>query len=223
MAMQITLSFNNGKQKLRLPVNPESIKISTPVSVQDIDVNKLGQYSVIGDPRLREYSLSSFFPSEYNETYCEYKDALLEPWRYVEVIEDWIASKQPIRLIVTGTPINQAVTIRSFNYDPDRAGAGGDIYYDLTLKDYTFVQFKRETTSAGAKVKATSTAARPDARITPSTYTVKSNDSLWDIAQRLLGSGSLYDKIYQANKSKIGKDPSNLKVGMELILPNDRA
>jgi nucleoid-associated protein YgaU len=51
------------------------------------------------------------------------------------------------------------------------------------------------------------------------TYTVKSGDSLYGIAKRLLGSGRKADLLYSLNKDVIGPDKSRLKLGMILKLP----
>lgn len=220
--MEFWLSYNNGKERYQLPVNPPSIKINGSWGFQDIEVAGLGEYTVIGDGKLKEISIASFFPRDYNPAYCEH-DLIHDPWTYVETIERWIESRRPIRLTITGTPINMAVTIRSFNYDADRNGSVGDIYYDISLKEYVFIDLVREMkiTKSGTKAKAkvSSKTQRPDLAQKPKTHIVKIGDSLWKIAQKVYGDGSQYKKIYQANSAKIGKDPSKLTVGMELKLP----
>lgn len=220
--MQFWLSYNNGAEKYQLPVNPPSIKISGSHGYQDIEVDGLGEYTVIGDGKLKEITISSFFPRDYNPVYCNHTK-VHKPWTYVETIERWVESRRPIRLVITGTPINMAVTIRSFNYEADRNGSVGDIYYDLTLKEYVFIDFSRQVkvtkTASGSKAKVTTKSARPDQVVKPKSHKVVSGDSLWKIAQKVYGDGSQYKKIYEANKTKIGKDPNKLKLGMELILP----
>ena len=51
-----------------------------------------------------------------------------------------------------------------------------------------------------------------------STYTVKEGDSLYRIAQKVLGDGDRYDEIYKANKDKL-KNASDIQVGMTLKMP----
>lgn len=55
-------------------------------------------------------------------------------------------------------------------------------------------------------------------RIEANTYTVKEGDSLYRIAEKLLGDGDRYDEIYQANKDKLSS-ASDIRVGMKLTLP----
>jgi nucleoid-associated protein YgaU len=54
-----------------------------------------------------------------------------------------------------------------------------------------------------------------------SKYVVASGDTLTSIAQKQYGSATPADiaRIYQANKAKIGPDPDDLKVGMEIVIP----
>lgn len=51
------------------------------------------------------------------------------------------------------------------------------------------------------------------------TYTVKSGDSLWKIAQEHLGNGTLYPKIIAANSSKLKDEKSVIHPGDVLVIP----
>lgn len=162
---------------------------------------------------MRDFSFSSFFPRDYNSSYCEY-EAIPAPWDAVQTVERWMKSRKPIRLTVTGTPINYAVTIRSFNYEPERAGSPGDIYYDLALKEYVFVTANTVQMAANsASVKSAST--RQDSRDIPKTYTVKAGDNLTKIALRY---GLKWPDIYAKNAKVIGKDPNLIYPGQVLTL-----
>ncbi|MFM7132949.1 MAG: LysM peptidoglycan-binding domain-containing protein, partial [Planctomycetota bacterium] len=51
-------------------------------------------------------------------------------------------------------------------------------------------------------------------------HTVASGDTLSSISQKYYGSGKHWNKIYASNKSVIGTDPGNLKVGQKLAIPS---
>ncbi|MGI8502556.1 MAG: LysM peptidoglycan-binding domain-containing protein [Hassallia sp.] len=51
------------------------------------------------------------------------------------------------------------------------------------------------------------------------TYTVQSGDTLFLIAQKVYQDGNLWHLIYEANRGIIGNDPSQIKVGMVLVIP----
>ncbi len=55
----------------------------------------------------------------------------------------------------------------------------------------------------------------------PRTYVVGSGDSLSIIAQSTMGDGLAWPRLYEFNRSLIGPDPSALRLGMELRIPQD--
>lgn len=215
MSIQFWLSGNNGAERLRLPVNPESISVRTAQQFTDINVSQLGEYTVIGDKNPTEFEISSFFPQEYNPSYCEYED-IPNPWQVVGQIETWQKNKMPIRLNVTGSHINYAVTIRSFNYEAEKAGSPGDIYYSMSLKEYRFIEFRKTA------VLGVSNISRPNTLEKPTKYTVKNGDTLSSIALKIRAKGVKIDwlSIYKANKSVIGKNPNLILPGQKLVIPN---
>ena len=51
------------------------------------------------------------------------------------------------------------------------------------------------------------------------THVVKNGDTLWDIAVLYYKDGCKWEKIYEANKAVIGKNPNKIQVGMKLYIP----
>ena len=50
------------------------------------------------------------------------------------------------------------------------------------------------------------------------TYVVAAGDSLWKIARETLGSGTLWERIYDANRDTV-EDPNRIYIGQELVIP----
>jgi nucleoid-associated protein YgaU len=216
--LQFWLSTMDGNERLWLPVNPEQISVKSNHGYEDVQVTQLGEYTIIGERLLKEYSFSSFFPRDYHPGYCEYEE-LRDPWDTVELVEGWMKARRPIRLNITGTNIMEEVTLRSFQY-AERAGNLGDVYYELGLKQYVHVEFRKIDASSTGRVEMTDGAHRPDSRTPIKSYIVIPGDTLWKIAQRHLGSGDRWKEVYEANRATIGKNPNLIYPGQKLVIPS---
>jgi nucleoid-associated protein YgaU len=214
-AIKFWLYNRKEKETLILPVNPESLRVSNPFGYTDVEVAQLGQVSVPGNRGLSEYSFSSFFPSIYNESYCEYTPIPI-PWDAVNKIEKWRDNKTPIQLTVTGTPISAEVSIRDFDLEIEKAGSPGDIYFSMTLKDFVSSAPKQTVTTNTLTKSATT---RSSSKSVPKTYTVKAGDSLSKIALKYYGKTDYWRKIYDKNKKLIGNNPNKISAGMKLVMP----
>ena len=51
------------------------------------------------------------------------------------------------------------------------------------------------------------------------TYTVKSGDTLSDIAQSEMGDANRWRELYEANKDAVGDNPDMIHPGLELKIP----
>ncbi|UKS30150.1 LysM peptidoglycan-binding domain-containing protein [Paenibacillus sp. HWE-109] len=220
--LQFWLTYNNGAEMLRLPVNPESVRIAKTHGYDDVMTTQLGELTVIGSDRLREYSFSSFFPRDYNSSYCEYSD-IPSPQDAVNLIESWIETRRPIRLTITGS-VNIPVTVRSFTYEA-RAGHVGDIFYSISLKAYRFTELKSVTEKAADGVlMASAYVSGQETRVgvavpLVSSYTVKEGDNLTKIAHIVYVDGDRWPEIYDANKVTIGRNPNLIYAGQVLSIP----
>lgn len=219
--VEFWLTYDNGRERLRLPVNPESISVKSPFGYSDVTVSQLGEVTIFGNRGLAEISFSSFFPRDYHPSYCEYAD-FKDRWLFVASIERWRDFKRPIRLIVPGTRINYAVTIRDFSYEADRAGHLGDIHYSLTLKEYRFMDLRVENVRPNKKPTTSKKPTRPPAQkptTKKKTHVVKSGDTLQKISKKYYGKTTKWRDIYNANKKIIGPNPNVIKPGQKLVIP----
>ena len=131
-------------------------------------------------------------------------------------------------MILTGTDINQEMYITNYSYG-EKDGTG-DVYYSMDLLECRPITIPviNENNSSN-----TQNASRPtdnnnnnsnnknNTNNTQKTHKVIIGDSLWAIAQKYYGKGSLYPKIKEANKSKYPSLAKNniIYPKWELIVP----
>ena len=131
--MDIYLSVNNRAEVLRLPVLPPEFTVSKGRNNEVFDTVSQGQLKLIGTSALKTISWSSFFPVR---DYPFLRDRSDTAFGYLYTIDPWSARKLPIRLIITDTPINMAVTIDDLTYT---IGKDGDMKYSITLSEVKLI------------------------------------------------------------------------------------
>ena len=210
--MDFYLSFNNLEQQLRLPVIPSSFEITQRHNNTVVNITNLGEINLIGKSGLVAMTIQSFFPSK-PYYFCKYQGFPL-PFECVKLIQAWKNSGKPIRVIITGTPINYAMAIESFNYS--ESDGTGDVYFTLDLKEYVFVKAVKpqvKVTNNGTKVFIPTT--KRETKTIPKSYTVKKGDTLYGIAKKLTGNASNAKAIAQRNKIK---DINKIYPGQVLVI-----
>ena len=180
--------------------------------------------AVLTSNGLAQLSLSSFFPNnEYS--FNEYSN-VPKPYDMVRYFKEWKNKGTVVRVIFTGTDINQEMYITNFSYG-EKDGTG-DVYYNMDLLEYRPIivptiteNNSNNTQNTNRPTDTNNNSNKNNTNNTQKTHKVKKGDCLWDIAQKYYGKGSLYPKIKEANKSKY---PSLAKsnviyTNMELIIP----
>lgn len=202
----VLLWHNNGEERIYFTVNPARLTVTRPNENRVRSLAMGGAVNIWGGRGLREVKLTTFLPAAGSPFYTGQ-----EPETALAMLKSWQDSGDPVRLIISGSDINDAFLIEDVS--ETLAEGDRDVGLTLTLREYKF----KSALAALAGGGASSTAApkRTDERVTPRTYTVKQGDTLWDIACRFYGDGTRWRAIAAKNGVT---DPRNLQVGKVLTL-----
>ena len=199
----ILIWHNNGEQQFTFTVNPERLRVSRPNCNRVERLAMGGTVNLWGGRGLREVSFTTFLPEERSPFYGGTDGA-----EVLSLLKAWQDSGDPVRLIVSGSDINDAFLIEDVS--ETLAEGDRDVGLTLTLREYKFKSALAALAGESAAVQK-----RTDERVTPRTYTVKQGDTLWDIACRFYGDGTKWRAIAAKNGVP---DPRKLQVGKVLTL-----
>ena len=220
--MEIYLGTDN--DKIRFPVVPSTIGVSRTNNIDTQAVIKLGEVPIFNGTSLKTIELTSFFPNQ-EYSFCDYT-GVMKPYEFSDKIQKWMYEGKPLRIIVTDSPTNMQCLIQQF--DTVEQDGTRDLYFTLNLLEYRPIEVPNlsNNNQSNNNQSNSQNTNRPNKTDTnpnnkQKSHKVVKGDSLWDIAQKYYGKGSLYPKIKEANKSKY---PSLAKsnviyTNMELIIP----
>ena len=203
----------SGSSGIRFPMLPENVNITGEAKFMSYSTISLGDVKIPRGKGVEEISWSGMFPgaSRKGASYI----------RAYTKADDLIQSLRSIRdngtrctLLVTGTCINLEVYISKFS---GKYVGNLDFNYDISLSAARDIKIYT-TSELQISKPAEPRVERPETATQTKTYTVKTGDCLWRIAQQLLGSGNRYMEIYNLNRDKIS-DPSLIYTGQVLRIP----
>ena len=220
--MEIYLGTDN--DKIRFPVVPSAIGVNRSNNIDTESVLKLGEVPIFNGTSLKTIELTSFFPNQ-EYSFCDYI-GFMKPYEFSDKIQKWMYEGKPLRIIVTDSPTNMQCLIQQF--DTVEQDGTRDLYFTLNLLEYRPIEVPNLSNSnQSSNSNNSQNISRPSENNDSSNsnqqkiHKVVKGDSLWAIAQKYYGNGSLYPKIKEANKTKY---PSLAKsnviyTNMELIIP----
>jgi len=140
------MSNDTGKNKFMFPVLPEKITFNRDSENVTVNITGLGDVTIIQDPALKGIEFSSHFPAIMHQgvhaSVKKKKKLFLEPQKYIDYIDSFIASKKPVKFTVTSPRISMYCTIETFNYH-EEGGDPGTFYYTIKLKEYREVTVRK--------------------------------------------------------------------------------
>lgn len=225
--MDIYITNLETKQRLRLPMLPEEVKGKIGNRFASYSVIKNGEVKIESGTALDTFSWSGTFPGKRrkNEPYIRKWKAPKKCDLFFRNLKAGSGEAKKAKLLITGTRINLNVYMQ--DYSPTETGGYGDIEYSVTFVKAKKLEVKKVSAKKKSKnekdtKKKEPKTAKADKRTSPpaaKTYTVKTGDCLWKIAQKYYGNGSQYTKIYNANKGTIGSNPNLIYPGQVLKIP----
>lgn len=126
--MEFALIDGKGK-RFTFPVNPEEVTISRQKGYDTTMILSSGEFDFAQGDKVKEISFASFFPKEYNESFCQVsKGELLDPQTAMNKLNDFLVMKMPLRFVISETAVNVLVFVASHNSTFRGGGAGGRIF-----------------------------------------------------------------------------------------------
>ena len=220
--MEIYLGTDN--DKIRFPVVPSSIGVNRSNNIDTQSVLKLGEVPIFNGTSLKTIELTSFFPNQ-EYSFCDYT-GFMKPYEFSDKIQKWMYEGKPLRIIVTDSPTNMQCLIQQF--DTVEQDGTRDLYFTLNLLEYRPIEVPNlGDNNQSNNSNNSQNISRPSENNDSSnsnqqkTHKVAKGDSLWAIAQKHYGKGSLYTKIKEANKTKYPSLAKNniIYPNWELIIP----
>lgn len=213
--------------KVLLPVAPPKIKTDIRNKNKTIELINDGEVNLLKTPGLTEISFTILLPN-VKYPFGKYLDGFKNSAYFLGVFEQYKVSQKPFQFIISRTLPNGTVpfhtnlrmSLEDYSYE-DTTAEGFDIKVTLNLKQYKdygtkTVKITPAVNNAAVVSSAPKRAAGSGANNSGKAYTIKSGDTLSNIAKSKMGKASLWRTLYSANQTVIenaararGKKSSN--------------
>ncbi len=200
-----------------LPVAPGKISMKINNQNKTVELINEGEVNILKSPGLSDLSFELLLPN-VQYSFAQYPATGFRNAKYyLDIIEQYKIKKEPFQFILTREKpngeilyhTNLTVSVEDYSIDDD-AEEGFDNIVSIELKQAVPYGTKtvKVTTKNGNKTKkkaAQSRSAGNKGKTSGTSYTIKSDDTLWNIAKKKMGNGSKWTTLYSNNKSVIEK------------------
>lgn len=205
-----------------LPIPPQKIPIKYPGQNETATLINGEEINITRPPGLAEISIDVVIP-QMDYPCASWDGSVEDAEEFISRLQDLKESGDTFEFIVIRDSFdtNMDVTLEDYNVSDD-VKEGLDLVVSLTMKEarhygtkiMNFAIVPEQPIPAAASPEPERPAARPQVK----TYTVKSDDCLWNIAKKQLGDGSRWKEIHNLNLDKIG-NPNLIHAGLVLVMP----
>ena len=203
------MSYDVYIDKVLLPVAPSKIRTTIKNKNKTIELINEGEVNMLKDAGLTEISFTVVLPNQ-KYPFAKYPNGYNDAKYYLDVFEEHKKSKKPFQLIISrvlpnGKVLfytNVKVSLEDYNIEDD-VKEGFDTKVTINLLQYKEYGTKTTNISAYVRTIPRATTQRPagaGANTGGTNYTIKSGDTLWNIAKQKLGNGSKWTVLYNTNK-----------------------
>lgn len=211
-----------------LPVAPSKIELKVKNQNKTLNLINDGEINILKDAGLTEINFEAMIPN-VRYPFAVYPSGFQPASFFLDKLENLKTDKKPFQFICSrSTPsgellfdTNLKVSIETYTVTED-VKEGQDLGLSITLKQYKEYGTKKvniSTSQAGTQTATAQPTRSTEKAPSIKSYTVKSGDTLWNIAKKYLGNGSKYTEIYNLNTDKIS-NPNTISVGQVLIMPS---
>ena len=204
-----------------LPITPKQLQIKIKNQNKTIELINFGQVNILKTPGLSEINFDFSVPIVGKYPFAR---ELQSPEYYFSLLEKLKTQLKPFKFTVlrqiradrSEFTTNMNVTLEDYEIVED-ADNGFDVTFKVNLKQYReyATQNLEIKQNSDGKLTATKQTTRQTTKEPAKTYTVKSGDTLWNIAKKQLNDGSKYKDLAALNNIS---NPNFLTVGQVLKL-----
>lgn len=222
--MEIYITQLDNGTTISLSMLPEQIEMEAETRFASYDIMSLGEIRLPVGEKLKSFSWQGILPGEARKDHPFLQYGWRSPKQIQEILSLWRTTGAKLRLLITETPINEDVYLAG--YQMTYSGGYGDYHYQISFVAAKELGIKPARLGSGNAAYNSRTRANQVNQQQSAGYTVKQGDSLWSVAQKMLGQGGRYDEIYQLNKSLMdarngkGADKYQIYPGQVLKMPS---
>ena len=190
------------------PVAPSTLNIKINNQNKTLTLINEGEINILKEEKLKDIAFEVLIPHQ-KYPFASYLGGMLPKQYYYEALSSMKKLRKPVQFIVIRNGKNLAsmhftnikVSVEDFTLVEDANNLGFDLKIGITLKEYkdkTSLLIQAISTVSGVTQYLT-TNTRESNKTTPKTYTVVNNDTLYSIAKKQLGDGSLTSRLQSIN------------------------